>query len=477
MNGITVAGLPNPGHVGIEMKLPQILLLKGAIWTVGAFGVGQVIRLATNIILTRLLAPELFGIMQIVYSLRTGVELFSDVGIVQNIIHNKNANEPDFYNTAWSLQLIRGVILWLAFCVAAIPVARFYHSSILALVIPIAALSFVIGGFSSTSHSLVLKRMNYSRMTTFDMIVAVLSSMAQIILAYFSPTIWALVFGSLLGWAIFVIGTHFLLPDVRHRFYVSKDYAGQILSFGKWIFVSSIIYFLSTNFDRLYLAKTIPLDVLGVYGIARTLSGLISALVQQLSNSVIFPFISSHSHMPRTELHEQLAPIRLKFLLVASIGFSLFAATADLAIRVLYDQRYQAASWMLPILVIGAWFAILANLNESTLMGLGRPNYSAFANSAKFGFLLISLLLIVTHFGVLGAVFVVAASDLCRYVPLLVGQVRERFAFGGQDAVATLAVFGLIALWEGLRWAAGYGTSFDAFPMHISQIFIVTRQT
>ena len=52
--------------------------------------------------------------MAIVNSLRTGVDLVSDVGISQNIIHNKNADDPRFYNTAWTLQLIRGFVLWVA---------------------------------------------------------------------------------------------------------------------------------------------------------------------------------------------------------------------------------------------------------------------------------------------------------------------------------------------------------------------------
>jgi O-antigen/teichoic acid export membrane protein len=455
------------------MKISRILLLKGAIWTAVVFSVGQLLRLATNVILARLLAPELFGIMQIVYSFRNGIELISDVGISQNIIHNKNANEPDFYNSAWSLQLIRGIALWVVFCVVAAPVAKFYNSSILALVMPIAALSLVLSGFTSTSHTLVLKRLKYGTRATFDATVAFIFSITQVIFAYLSPTVWALVFGSVAGTAINAIGSHFLLRDVRHKFYLSRRYIGQILSFGKWIFVSSIIYFLSTNFDRLYLAKILPLQLLGVYGIARTFSELLSAAVLQLGNSVIFPFVSSHSEMPRVELHKQLAPIRFKFLLISGIAFSIFATTADLLIRILYDQRYNAASWMLPVLIIGAWFAIMSNLNESTLMGLGRPNYGAFANSAKFGFLLIALPLSVAHLGVVGGVFVIAASDLCRFVPILIGQIRERFSFGGQDLLVTLVVFSLIALWEWLRWAAGFGTSFDFLPIKISAMFLV----
>jgi O-antigen/teichoic acid export membrane protein len=220
----------------INMAISRLPLLKGTMWTVGAFGVGQLLRLVTNVVLTRLLAPELFGIMQIVYSLRTGVELISDVGISQNIIYNKNANDPDFYNTAWSLQLMRGILLWLVFCAVAIPVADFYRTQILVIVIPIAALSFVLFGFSSLSRFLLQKRMRYDVLTAFEISTAFVSSLAIVMFAYFSPTIWALVFGALVGPTTIMIGSHFILPDVRHKFVVSKHYAVQIMSFGKWVF-------------------------------------------------------------------------------------------------------------------------------------------------------------------------------------------------------------------------------------------------
>ena len=60
---------------------------------------------------------------------------------------------------------------------------------------------------------------------------------------------------------------------------------------------------------------------------------------------------------------------------------------------------------------------------------------------------------------------VVAFADLCRYVPILVGQRRERFSFGMQDLLLTSAAFLMIGLFEWLRWTAGYGTSFDTLPM------------
>jgi O-antigen/teichoic acid export membrane protein len=447
------------------MAISRILLLKGTVWTSAAFAAAQILRLVTNILLARLLAPQLFGVMQIFYSLRTGADLLTDVGMGQNIIYNKNAADPEFYNTVWTLQLIRGCALWLIFCAISFSVASFYRSEILRLVMPVASLTFILGSLTSTSPFFLQKRMQYATLTKFEITVGVLSALAPIVIAYFSPTIWALVFGSLAGTTASMIGSHFILPDIRQRFLISARYVGEILSFGKWIFASSIIYFFSTNFDRLYLAKIVTLDLLGVYGIARALSELVSGFVLRIGSNVIFPFISSHSNMPRTELRTQLLPIRMRFLLISGLGLSLFAALADLLIEILYDQRYQAASWMLPILIVGAWFSILANLNESTLLGLGKPHYSAIGNGVKFAFLVLGLTVGVSKFGILGGVVVVAAADIWRYFPLLVGQTREHFSFGQQDLFCTIIVFGLIALCEWLRWTMGLNTSFSGLPI------------
>jgi O-antigen/teichoic acid export membrane protein len=457
------------------MTISTRFLLKGAVWTIGAYGIGQVLRLATNVFLAQLLAPELFGIMLIVNSLRMGIELISDVGIGQNIIYHKDANDPDFYNTAWSLQAIRSVLLWLVAVAVAAPLARFYQTPILVYIVPLTAFGIVLAGFTSVSRSLMQKRMQIAKLNAFDTIMSFVSSAAYIVLAYFSPTIWALVFGGLFGSAVTMIASYFLLPDVKQKLHLSKRFSWEILHFGKWIFVSSIVYFLSSNFDRLYLGKVVPLQILGVYGIARSISELLGLVVLRLGNYVLFPLIASHSQTPRADLRAQLAPIRAKFLLVAAIGFSLFAATADLPIKILYDERYQAAGWMLPVLIIGSWFSILAFINESTLLGLGKPSYSAISNGLKFAFFLIGLPLSIKLYGLIGGVTVVALADLFRYVPILVGQSKERFSFGIQDFLLTLVVVLLIGFFEWLRWTIGYGTSFDSLPIDVDAFFSAGR--
>jgi hypothetical protein len=86
------------------------LALSGVIWTIAGYGASQVMRFGGNLILTRLLLPEYFGLMALVNIPIIGLQLFSDVGIIPSIVQNKRGDEPGFYNTAWTLQIVRGIL-------------------------------------------------------------------------------------------------------------------------------------------------------------------------------------------------------------------------------------------------------------------------------------------------------------------------------------------------------------------------------
>ncbi len=447
------------------MSVSVGVLLRGAVWTIGGFAGGQVIRFATNIVLTRLLAPELFGLMLIVNTIRIGFELFSDLGIGQNIVYSKNAENPEFYNTAWSLQLLRSLVLWLAILISSPLIARYYNLPILRPLLPIAGLVTIIYGLLSVSIKLLEKRLAFAKLNVYRLVMSVVSSIILIAFAYVNRTIWALVFGVVLGEAVTMIGSHFLLPEIRPRFQLRKRFVSEIIHFGKWISLSSIVYFLSLNFDRLYFAKVVPLEILGVYGIARSISDLVNVTALQLGNQVVFPFVASHWDTPRATLRDGLVSIRGRFLWLAALGCSLLVATADLAIKLVYDERYQSAGWMLPVLLIGSWFSLLASLNESTLLGLGAPSYMAISNGLKFVLLLVGVPPSFGTFGFVGALMALSVIEVCRYVTIYIGQKRQNFSFGAQDLRTTLAMFLMIGLWEWLRWISGLGTSFDSLPL------------
>src|SRR6059058_949629 len=167
-------------------------------WMSMSYGSVQLLRLLNNVILARLLAPPIFGLMAVVNAVRTGVELLSDVGILQNIISNKRGEDPIFYDTAWTLQALRGLVLAALCMLLAVPIARFFNYPQLAVILPVASLFFVFNGFDSTARALVQKQLQVARLSLFDIAIGVVSLAAHVTIALITPTVWALVLGSVI---------------------------------------------------------------------------------------------------------------------------------------------------------------------------------------------------------------------------------------------------------------------------------------
>lgn len=88
-------------------------MLRAGSWSAIGHGLGQALRLCSNLIMTRLLVPEMFGIMAIATMVTMILGMLSDIGLRQNIIQSKRGEDPVFLNTAWVVQIIRGFALWL----------------------------------------------------------------------------------------------------------------------------------------------------------------------------------------------------------------------------------------------------------------------------------------------------------------------------------------------------------------------------
>jgi O-antigen/teichoic acid export membrane protein len=193
------------------------LAIRGAVWTIASYGTSQILRFGSNLILTRLLIPDVFGLMALVYVFISGLHLFSDIGIGTSIIQNKRGDDPVFLNTAWTMQVIRGVGLWICSLLIAWPVAAFYEKpnqepSFLWL-LPVVGLNTLISGFNSTALFKLNREIALGKLAVFELGGQISSLIVIIVWAWFSPTVWALVAGSLVSAVIQLVWSHRLIPE------------------------------------------------------------------------------------------------------------------------------------------------------------------------------------------------------------------------------------------------------------------------
>lgn len=434
------------------------LAIRGMVWTIAGYGTSQILRFGSNLILTRLLFPKLFGLMALLNIFIIGLHLFSDIGIGPSIIQNKRGDDPAFLNTAWTLQIIRGFALW--FCCVAIawPVTKLYGEPQFLWLLPVVGLSTIITGFNSTALFTLNRHMAVAQLGIFELGGQIISLMVMLVWAWFSPTIWALVVGGLVSDSVRMVWSHRLIPGSCNRFAWDQDATNALFSFGRWIFISTALTFLATQADRLILGKLLSFEMLGVYGIAFVLADMPRQLIVVISGKVIFPAIARLSHLPRETLRAKILQKRKFVVVVLALGLTVLISFGDILILALYDQRYTQAAWMLPILALGVWSNVLfQTLGIPLLLAVGKPLYAAYGNFLRLLFISIGIPLGFSLKGVVGVAIVVALAELPLYGAVTYGLWREEMSAVAQDIKATALFLVLLTFMLMGRFVLGFG--------------------
>src|SRR5436190_10233706 len=121
--------------------------LEGSALTVAEYLINNLLRFGSNLVLAYVLFPEAFAIVAYASIVLQGLQMFSDIGLGPAIVQHPRGGEPDFLNTAWTLQAIRGVVLFLLTAAAAWPMARFYNEPQLTPIVVACGFNFITTGF------------------------------------------------------------------------------------------------------------------------------------------------------------------------------------------------------------------------------------------------------------------------------------------------------------------------------------------
>ncbi|TWT81923.1 Teichuronic acid biosynthesis protein TuaB [Planctomycetes bacterium CA13] len=352
--------------------------------TVGLFGASLILRLGSNLVLSRLVIPDVFGLMALVTIAIIGLVLLSDVGLAPAVVHHEKGDDPDFLRTAWTAQAARGVLIWGACWIAAPAVAWFYGEPMLTILIPIVGMSVAIEGFSSTGVMTAQRRLKPTAMISYNVLSQLLGTIITCTIAWFYPNIWALVIGTLAGSLLRAISSYLLPSVIKHRFRWHREYAWELFHFGKWIFVCTAAGFFAMQIDRIVLGKLGSLEVLGLYSIAATIAILPVNLITHIGDYVLFPLLAKMARETRETLRLELAPARgriLGFGLILNTGVF---ATAPLLFDHLYGAEYQSAGALCQWLVLSTWIGILVTVSVQTLKAVGDVQSMAFGKILRF---------------------------------------------------------------------------------------------
>ncbi|MGR3617838.1 MAG: oligosaccharide flippase family protein [Paracoccaceae bacterium] len=421
-------------------------VLRSGSWLLIGYGSSQALRLAANLILARLLFPEAFGLMALINVITLGLNLFSDTGINAAIAQSDRGDDPDFLDTAYSIQVVRGVVLWAFTLALAWPAAHFYGENDLLIYLPIAGIALVFNGFIPTRTETANRHLMVGRVTALDLISQIIGLVFMIGLALATRSVLALVLGGVVQAGAKLALMHFFLPGRENHFRWENKAVREQLHFGKWIFLSTAFFFVTSQGDRLLLGWFVPLKVLGLYNIGFFLASFPMLLGYALNQRLLIPVYREKPARAAPENWQKQRLLRCTLsigILSLLLGIGAFGPAM---VDTLYDDRYAMSGPIVTLISISLIPGVVCFTYDPAALAAG-DSRTYFIYTASRAILQTVLFLLGLHYvGIIGGIAAFGLSMLAAY-PVLVWLAVKHGVWDPLHDILSFAISGVLGAW------------------------------
>ena len=381
-------------------------------WIGVGFGIQKVLQLGSNLILTRLLFPEAFGLMALATVFLVGLAMFSDIGLKPAVIRDPRGDDPEFLNTAWTIQVVRGLLLCVIGAAIAYPISLIYEQPILFPLLAVLSTTAAINGFMSIGMATAERRLNFRMITVVQVVGQVASIAFLVTLAYSLKSVWALAAGTILGSALTVVLGHVVLQGHRHRFQLDPKAAQSLIHFGKWIFLSTIVTFLGGEGLRAIQAGFLTPAEFGILAIAYTIAAIPIELSMKLTAAIGLPAFSEAYRNDVNRLSDVLHQFRKRVLTFSFVLVAVVAFTSEKLVAILYDDRYQAAGAFVVAITLSNAAALIVLGYNNALLALGKSRTYSWVMTFSTVIRIVGIIAGFQSFGILGMIAGVGTANI-----------------------------------------------------------------
>jgi O-antigen/teichoic acid export membrane protein len=378
-------------------------------WAFALRIVSRLFGLARTIVLARLLAPNDFGLYGIALLSLSALETFSQTGFDQALIQKKEDTKP-YLDTAWTAQVIRGFVLALILVIGAPLVGSFFGEPRAVLLVRVLGAAVFLKSFVNIGIVYFRKELEFHKQFIYEFSGTFADLVVAIPAAFILRSVWALVFGLLAGNLVRMVVSYFVHP-YRPRPRLEGPKVRELFTFGRWILAISILGFLVTQGDDIFVGKVLGLPALGFYQLAYRISSLPATEVSHVVSAVTFPAYS--------KLQDTILRLRMAYLQILQITafISIPLAGGIFVLATDFTRIFLGSKWM-PIVpamrMLAIWGLIrsIMAIMSSLFKAIGRPNVFAGLQFSKLILIAILIYPLSLRWGILGTSLTIVLSSL-----------------------------------------------------------------
>jgi PST family polysaccharide transporter/lipopolysaccharide exporter len=366
-----------------------------------------------------------------------GLERFSRTGIDRALVQRREENVDRFLDTAWTIQLVRGVVLAGLLFAGAPVIAWVFREPQVTPIVRVIALSPLLAAVQNPSIVYFQKDLDLHKKFGYDIAGAGMNFVVAVSFALLEGTVWALIFGYLAADVARVVASY-ALHDYRPGLRVDAGQIRELVGYGKWITATSAVTFLLTSGDDAVVGWVLSTTALGYYRLGYRLGKTPTLEVSRVLSSVTFPLyakLQDDAEALAETLHKTVR-------LLSSVSFPAAAGvvvTAPLFVRgVLGTQWLPIVTVMQIVAVYGAFSALTSGFND-VWNATGRPDYNTKINVLRLVVTGVVIYPATVAYGIEGTVGAIAGVFVLLVVPVKFHVVVESVEVSHRELLAELS--------------------------------------
>lgn len=386
-------------------------------WSIATVGLVALGSVARTLVVARFLAPADLGLMGIALLALGCVEAVTSSGVDTALISQPHDVEEDL-DPAFTIQAVRGGIVFAAIWLAAPSIAALFQSPAAAAVIRAVSVVALLRGLQNPAVAIVVRRLEFRRMFWWT-VPEVLAALAlAVVLAMTRRDVWALVIAAIGSQGVSVLASYAMLPR-RPRLVRGLARARELLRFGRFVSGARALMYFSVNLDAAVVGATMGTAALGIYQFAARVAELPVVTFTRAVGQVALPAFSSLQASPalKTTYRRVWGTV-----VAANVAAALaIIATAGVVIPRLVGPRWAEAVPVLRVLAVAMIFRAMIVFGGQFLDALRHPRLTVVVNAARLGVLAAGVLPLAARWGLNGvacAVLLASAAGAALAVVL-----------------------------------------------------------
>lgn len=373
---------------------------RGAAWMIVGRFINKFLGLLSTFVLARWLLPEHFGIVMIATSILAALELMGAFSFDTVLIQLQEATRQH-YDTVWTIGILFGGLFAIILAGGAWLFADFYSENRLVLALLVIALTRLISSFANVGVIDFRKNLQFAQDFYYNIAGKLVTVSATLTTAYFLRDHRALLVGVFSG-AVFGVMLSYIRHPFRPRFSLEKRH--DIFKSASWLFVHNIVYFLNTRSADFIVAKLSGSAGLGIFNLANEVASVPVTEIAAPVNRAAMPAYAKLQNEPLEliRVYQSTLAATALVLIPAAIGI---ATIGPLFVPAILGDHWLEVIDLIPILAMAALPTALVNNNGVVLLSLGDSKANAMLSTLRAGFLLITLTVLTSLHGAMGAAF------------------------------------------------------------------------